>query len=99
MRQTLLRIPLDGPWTMGRLELPGFGFGIVLVAWCLVGIVWLYRNPAKRAHLQALFAPLGIWLAIAAAIVMVPWFVERPRATKLPKPIACSRPIPVRSKP
>jgi phosphatidylglycerol:prolipoprotein diacylglycerol transferase len=78
MRQTIFRIPLDGLWTIGPLELPGFGFGIVLVAWCLIGIVWLYRNPSKRAQLQHLFAPVGIWLVIAAAIVLVPWFVERP---------------------
>ena len=30
MRQTLLRIPIDGPWSMGPWEVPGFGFGLVL---------------------------------------------------------------------
>jgi phosphatidylglycerol:prolipoprotein diacylglycerol transferase len=77
MRQTLFRIPLDGPWSIGPLELPGFGFGLLLAAWCLFGIFWLYRNPAKRAELGALVTPVGIWLAIAVAIVLVPWFVER----------------------
>jgi phosphatidylglycerol---prolipoprotein diacylglyceryl transferase len=77
MRQTLLRIPLDGPWTIGPFEVPGFGFGILLAAWCLYGIVWLVRNPAQRAQLKNLIAPVGTWLAIAAAIVLVPWYVER----------------------
>src|SRR5580698_5623649 len=77
MRQTLLRIPLDGPWTIGPFEVPGFGFGIVLAAWCLFGIVWLVRNPAQRAQLKSLLVPIGTWLAIAAAIVFVPWYVER----------------------
>jgi phosphatidylglycerol:prolipoprotein diacylglycerol transferase len=77
MRQTLFRIPLDGPWTLGPFELPGFGFGIMLLAWSLFGVVWLYRNPAKRAQLQGLIAPAGTWLLIAAAIMFVPWFVQR----------------------
>jgi phosphatidylglycerol:prolipoprotein diacylglycerol transferase len=77
MRQTLLRIPLDGPWTIGPFELPGFGFGIVLALWCLFGAVWLYRNPSQRAHLKSMLSPAGTWLVIAAAIVLMPWFVQR----------------------
>jgi phosphatidylglycerol:prolipoprotein diacylglycerol transferase len=76
MRQTLFTIPLDGPWTIGPFELPGFGFGIVLVAWCLVGIVWLYRNPAQRAQLHSLIVPAGLWLVVAAAIVLAPWLAH-----------------------
>ena len=76
MRQTLFTIPLDGPWTIGPFELPGFGFGIVLVAWCLVGIVWLYRNPTQRAQLHNLIVPAGIWLAVGAAIVLAPWIAQ-----------------------
>jgi phosphatidylglycerol:prolipoprotein diacylglycerol transferase len=77
MRQTLFRIPLDGPWTIGPFEAPGFGFGIVLAAWCLFGLWWLYRNPAQRAQLKTLLTPVATWLAIAAAIVLVPWYVQR----------------------
>jgi phosphatidylglycerol:prolipoprotein diacylglycerol transferase len=77
MRQTLFRIPLDGPWTIGPFEVPGFGFGIVLALWCLFGIVWLVRNPTQRAHLKSLIQPVGTWLLIAVAIVLVPWFVQR----------------------
>jgi len=77
MRQTLFRIPLDGTWTIGPLDVPVFGLGAVLAVWCLIGIVWLYRNPTQRAHLKNLTAPAGIWLAIAMAIVLVPWFVQR----------------------
>ncbi|HET6325636.1 MAG TPA: prolipoprotein diacylglyceryl transferase family protein [Planctomycetaceae bacterium] len=77
MRQTLFRIPLDGPWGIGSFELPGFGFGIVLALWCLFGIVWLFRNPSQRAHLKSMVSPAGTWLLIAVAIVLVPWFVQR----------------------
>ncbi len=81
MRQTLFQIPLDGPWSIGPYEFPGFGFGVVLVAWCLFGIVWLVRNPAARAQLKTLVAPVGIWLAIAVAIVRVPWIAHwKPQA-------------------
>jgi phosphatidylglycerol:prolipoprotein diacylglycerol transferase len=76
MRQTLFRIPLDGPWTIGPFELPGFGFGIVLAMWGLFGIFWLYRNPAQRAQLKSLVSPVGTWLLIAVAIVLVPWVVQ-----------------------
>jgi phosphatidylglycerol:prolipoprotein diacylglycerol transferase len=76
MRQTLFTIPIDGPWTIGPLELPGFGFGIVLVAWCLVAMVWLYRNPAQRARLKSMIVPTGIWLVVASAIVLAPWMAH-----------------------
>jgi phosphatidylglycerol:prolipoprotein diacylglycerol transferase len=78
MRQTLFRIPLDGPWTFGPFELPGFGFGIVLGVWVLFAIFWLSRNRAKFAQWRALSWPAGIWLVIAAGIVMLPWIVETP---------------------
>jgi len=78
MRQTLLRIPLDGPWSLGPWEVPGFGFGIVLVLWAVFGAVWLYRYRRELAVPVTLAAPVGIWIAVAIAIVVVvPWFVER----------------------
>jgi phosphatidylglycerol---prolipoprotein diacylglyceryl transferase len=76
MRQTLLRIPLDGPWTIGPFEVPGFGFGIVLAAWCLFGLLWLYQNPAQRAQLKSLVIPVATWLTIAVVIVLVPWYEQ-----------------------
>jgi phosphatidylglycerol:prolipoprotein diacylglycerol transferase len=78
MRQTLFRIPLDGPWSIGPFEVPGFGFGVVLAIWALIGVVWLLRNPARRAQLTSLFVPAGAWLMVAAAIVLVPWIVQTP---------------------
>ena len=83
MRQTLFTIPLDGPWTLGPFRVAGFGFGIALVGWIVFGIVWLYRNPGERAHLRNLLAPLGTWLAVAAAIILVPWCVERAPTAKI----------------
>jgi|GEM_PF-359477 phosphatidylglycerol:prolipoprotein diacylglycerol transferase len=77
MRQTLLQIPLAGPWTFGRFEVPGFGFGVVLAAWCLFGLWWLYRNPAQRAELKNLLTPVATWLIIAAVIVLLPWQLQR----------------------
>jgi phosphatidylglycerol:prolipoprotein diacylglycerol transferase len=83
MRQTLFTIPLDGPWALGPFKVSGFGFGIALVGWIVFGIVWLYRNPRERAHLRTLLVPVGTWLAVAAAIILVPWIVERPATAKI----------------
>jgi phosphatidylglycerol---prolipoprotein diacylglyceryl transferase len=77
MRQTLFRIPLDGPWIIGPFELPGFGFGTLLLAWCLFGLWWLYSNRTKLGNLSTLTVPVGMWLVAATAIVLVPWYVHR----------------------
>src|SRR3954452_643385 len=78
MRQTLVRIPLDGPWSLGPLgNVPGFGFGLVLACWILFGAYWLYRNRRGLASTGALAAPVVAWFMVAVAIVLVPWFVQR----------------------
>jgi hypothetical protein len=44
VRQVLFRIPIQGNWSLGPLgDVPGFGFGIVLLAWCLFGAFSLWR--------------------------------------------------------
>jgi phosphatidylglycerol---prolipoprotein diacylglyceryl transferase len=77
MRQTLFRIPLDGPWSLGPFEVPGFGFGVVLLFWTLFGAVWLYRHRREFSAPAALAAPAGTWLAVAIAVVALPWLVDR----------------------
>ena len=78
MRQTLIRIPLDGPWSFGPLgEVPGFGFGLVLALWGIFGAVWLYRNRRELASTAGLAIPAATWIVVAAVIVMLPRFVQR----------------------
>src|SRR5580692_10040920 len=77
MRQTLLSIPLDGTWSLGPFEVPGFGFGVVLLLWTVVGAAWLYRHRRELREPSLLAVPAGIWLAVAIGIVIAPWWVER----------------------
>jgi phosphatidylglycerol---prolipoprotein diacylglyceryl transferase len=77
MRQTLLSIPLDGTWSLGPFEVPGFGFGVVLLLWTVVGAVWLYRHRRELREPSLLAVPAGIWLAVSIGIVIAPWWVER----------------------
>ncbi len=77
MRQTLFRIPIDGPWSLGPFEVPGFGFGVVLFIWALFGAIWLYQHRREFSPLSVLAFPVGMWLAIAIGIVALPWLVER----------------------
>jgi phosphatidylglycerol:prolipoprotein diacylglycerol transferase len=77
MRQTLLRIPIDGPWSLGPWEVPGFGFGLVLVLWVLFGAIWLYRHRRELGVPANLVVPAAMWAAAAVAIVLLPQFVQR----------------------
>jgi phosphatidylglycerol---prolipoprotein diacylglyceryl transferase len=77
MRQTLLRIPIDGPWSLGSFEFPGFGFGVVLLVWAVLGAVWLYRHRLELRDPKLLAVPVGVWVAVACAIVMAPGLVQR----------------------
>jgi phosphatidylglycerol---prolipoprotein diacylglyceryl transferase len=77
MRQTLLRIPIDGPWSLGPLQVPGFGFGVVLLFWILFGVVWLYRHRRELAVPASLVVPIAMWIAAAIAIVLLPSLVQR----------------------
>lgn len=79
MRQVLFRIPLDSDWCLGPLCVPGFGFGVVLALWLIVGGIglWMYfrRNAAARSTTE-LAIQVAIWGAAAAAIVMLPTWVH-----------------------
>lgn len=78
MRQVVLRIPLDGPWSLGPLgELPGFGLGIALFAWSLFGGLWLYQHRSQLSLNRELVTSVLIWGAIAAVIVLLPGWTHR----------------------
>lgn len=78
MRQTLIRIPLSDPWSLGPLgEWPGFGFGIVLALWVIFGAIWLYRNRELLKTPGTLAVPIVFWFGLAAVIVYLPRFVQR----------------------
>ncbi|WP_373651024.1 prolipoprotein diacylglyceryl transferase [Schlesneria sp. DSM 10557] len=73
MRQVLVQIPLDRPWDLGPLgKVPGFGFGVVLFVWILIGAGYLYlrgRKSGWKLKLSDEFLPFVNWLAVALAIV------------------------------
>lgn len=77
MRQTLLSIPIDGPWSLGPFEVPGFGFGVVLLLWIVVGAEWLYRHRRELREPGLLAVPVVIWLLVAAGVVMAPRLCQR----------------------
>jgi phosphatidylglycerol---prolipoprotein diacylglyceryl transferase len=78
MRQTLFRIPLDGPWSLGPLgKVPGFGLGIALALWTLFAVWWLLRNRGRIRSIADLVTPAGLWIVVAAVIVLLPRLVQR----------------------
>jgi phosphatidylglycerol---prolipoprotein diacylglyceryl transferase len=84
MRQALFRIPLDSPWCFGPVCVPGFGFGIVLLAWAAFGGVLLYRNRKLLAESPSQLAmPVVAWVILAAGIAMLPWLVNRSAVQEL----------------
>jgi phosphatidylglycerol:prolipoprotein diacylglycerol transferase len=77
MRQTLLRIPLEGSWSLGPLgDVPGFGVGLVLLVWMAFGDWWLFQHRRDLAFNTETIAPAIVWLVIAAVIISVPHFVR-----------------------
>ncbi len=77
MRQTLIRIPLEGPWSLGPLgEIPGFGFGVVLLIWSFVAVLWIFRHRRELAFNKETIVPAAVWLVVASAILSVPHFVR-----------------------
>ena len=77
MRQTLFSIPLDRPWSLGPLgEVPGFGFGIVLLVWVLFGLVWLFLHRRDLRLSADSLVPAGVWALIAFAIIQVPSWAQ-----------------------
>lgn len=76
MRQVLFYIPLKGNWSLGPLgEVPGFGFGIVLLIWCLFSAVSLYRTWQREKKLsREMISSLMTGVGFALGIVLVPHF-------------------------
>ncbi len=72
MRQILFQIPLDRPWNLGPFgQVPGFGFGLVLLLWIAVGIwsmVWHYRAAGGKWKLADHGSSIATWLVVAAFI-------------------------------
>ncbi len=85
VRQVLLRIPIRGDWSLGPLgDVPGFGFGIVLLAWCLFGAFSLRRLlKSEGGFTSELKVAAGYWTAFAVGIVLIPSIVP-PQITHLP---------------
>ncbi len=73
MHQVLFRIPLYGPWTLGPLQVPGFGVGVVLLVWCLFALWWGVNRWRKGDRLSRTWAfPAFVWVAVTGAILLVP---------------------------
>ncbi|MBC8113548.1 MAG: prolipoprotein diacylglyceryl transferase [Candidatus Saccharimonas sp.] len=71
MRQVLFQIPLDRPWSIGPFgQVPGFGFGIVLLAWVLFGAWMMFerRKESERKFDADDIWSLARWLIGAAVI-------------------------------
>ena len=85
VRQVLLRIPIRGDWSLGPLgDVPGFGFGIVLLAWCLFGAFSLRRLlKSEGGFTSELKVAAGYWTAFAVGIVLIPSIVP-PQITHVP---------------
>lgn len=76
MRQILFQIPLDRPWNLGPFgQVPGFGFGIVLLAWCLYG-AWAFYRRGKAAEWKLKagdeLSRAMTWMVVAALILLAP---------------------------
>lgn len=74
MRQVLFEIPLKSPWHLGPFgDVPGFGFGIVLLVWLVWGGFSLYRDwKLGTVPGNELMQSLVFFLAMAGAIVAAP---------------------------
>jgi len=78
MQQVLFRISLDSPWCFGPVCLSGFGWGVLLGVWILLGAVWVYRHRSTlRTHKIELIIPGLVWAAVAGVIVKIPDWVHR----------------------
>ena len=72
MRQILFHIPLNRPWNLGPLgEVPGFGFGLVLLIWSLYGGWYVYsqvRTNGWKLTRENMLKPIITWLFWAGMI-------------------------------
>jgi len=73
MRQVLFEVPVRGDWNLGLFSAPGFGFGILLAAWGIIGIFVLRREWRSTGGFTGEFRwSLAWWVGIAAVIIMAP---------------------------
>lgn len=73
MRQVLFEVPIQGDWNFGLFSAPGFGFGILLAAWAVIGVFTLRREWCNSGGFQGDFRwALAQWVGIATVIVMAP---------------------------
>lgn len=74
MRQVLFEIPIRGPWHLGPLgDVPGFGFGILLLIWLVWGGFNLLRDWRRSDGLNSDWQQsLLFFVGIAVAIVLLP---------------------------
>lgn len=76
MRQVLFEVPVQGEWNLGQFSAPGFGFGILLAVWAVVGFFTLRSEWKKAGGWTSDFQwAICWWAAIAVAIVMAPKFL------------------------
>lgn len=73
MRSELFRIPFGGSVSIGGVDVPWFGFGLLLATWAVIGaalLLWQWRRGTLK------FGPGVIyWVVVAAAIAALPQFV------------------------
>ena len=71
LRQVLFEIPLKAPWNLGPLgQVPGFGFGLVLLIWLVWGGISLWRD-SKRADFVAAEWRSSALFVLGGAVVIV----------------------------
>lgn len=77
MRAVLFRIPIAGSVSLGALgEVPLFGWGVVLAAWLLLGALLAIYAIRRLGWNSFPWVVAMYWIAIAAAIVLLPRFTE-----------------------
>ena len=76
MRQVLFEVPIEGDWNLGLFSAPGFGFGILLALWTVLGVFILRKEWKNAGGFTTDFRwALAWWAGIATAIVMAPSFL------------------------
>ena len=77
MRQILFHIPLKRAWDLGPLgSWPGFGFGLLLAIWAVIGVVMVCREWKKHSEFNnEMVSAIVYWVVVASGIVLVPSFV------------------------
>lgn len=80
MRKILFEIPLHRDWDLGPLGTwPGFGFGLLLGLWTIVG-VFMIRNEWKkhRSFNGDVISAVVYWAVVSSLLMFVPNLIEMP---------------------